>query len=143
VWTAEGTLEHVGDAAADESEGLLPLVAWQPNGRNIYCVQQVGHSTRVCLFERNGLGHGSFEVAKQPDANITRLAWSPDSTLLATTVASQVRKQPDKHCNSALRLRECRHIKLAAQSVTRLALMRNTEVPLLHIMYKPGAAGRI
>ena len=83
-------LEHIGDIDADEAQGLLPMAAWQPNGRNIYCVQSMGPKTRICIFERNGLGHGSFIVSNEQDLEISQLAWSPDSTVLAITGTSQV-----------------------------------------------------
>lgn len=83
-------LEHMGDIDADEAQGLLPMAAWQPNGRNIYCVQSMGPKTRVCIFERNGLGHGSFLVSSQQELEISQLAWSPDSSVLAVTGTAQV-----------------------------------------------------
>lgn len=45
----------------------------------------------MCLFERNGLGHGSFLV-KQDDAfQIQQAVWSPDSAILAIAAACGVR----------------------------------------------------
>lgn len=92
VWSKQGTLQHCGDAHAEEAQGLLPLVAWQPNGRNIYCCQRLQDDRlRVCIFERNGLGHGSFEVPGAVGLQPTTLHWSADSSLLAIALASTVR----------------------------------------------------
>jgi hypothetical protein len=91
VWSPEGcTLEHVGDADADEAQGLVAMAAWQPNGRNIYCVQSMGPKTRISIFERNGLGHGSFLVSTQEELEILQLAWSPDSSVLALSGTGEV-----------------------------------------------------
>ena len=81
---------HCGDASTDEAKGLLPLVAWQPNGRNIYCCQRVSGQLRVCIFERNGLGHGSFAVHRAEGLRATGLHWSADSSLLALQLAPLV-----------------------------------------------------
>ena len=59
VWTREGELHAVGEA----TEGMLPLLAWQPNGRHLYAAQaSPGGGQRVVLFETNGLQHGGFDI---------------------------------------------------------------------------------
>lgn len=67
-------------ASGEAAEGLLPLLAWQPNGRHLYVAAsgagavsgsdsraaargaspQQQHQHAVLLFERNGLRHGGF-----------------------------------------------------------------------------------
>ena len=59
VWTREAQLHSLGEAA----EGLLPVLAWQPNGRHLYVAQAApGGAQRVLLFESNGLQHGGWDV---------------------------------------------------------------------------------
>lgn len=84
----------MGDADAEEAQGLLPMAAWQPNGRNIYCAQQASpkgeqRHTRICIFERNGLGHGSF-AAGSLGGHILQMSWSPDSSILAISGTTEV-----------------------------------------------------
>lgn len=59
IWERENFQLHADGEAAD---GLLPVLAWQPNGRHLYAAQQGSTAARVALFERNGLQHGGFDV---------------------------------------------------------------------------------
>lgn len=106
VWSKQGALLHCGDKHAEEARGLLPLVAWQPNGRNIYCCQRVQEELRVCIFERNGLGHGSFGVPGAEGLNAAALLWSADSSVLALQLEPLVRHRildEQSHCLSGVR----------------------------------------
>ena len=59
VWTRDGQLHAVGESVV----GLQPVLAWQPNGRHLYAVQQHANGQqRVLLFESNGLQHGGFDL---------------------------------------------------------------------------------
>lgn len=92
IWSPVGcTLKQCGDADAEEAQALEPVVAWQPNGRHIYCSQAMGQRRRMCLFERNGLGHGSFLVKEDEDFHIQDATWSPDSAILALAASCGVR----------------------------------------------------
>ena len=50
-------------AEGHKADGLLPVLAWQPNGRHLYTAQRDAHGQRVILYELNGLQHGSFDVS--------------------------------------------------------------------------------
>ena len=50
------------EVAEGEQIVLLPVLAWQPNGRHLYAAQQDAQGQRVILYELNGLQHGSFNV---------------------------------------------------------------------------------
>lgn len=92
VWNPiDCTLEHCGDASSDESQALEPVAAWRPNGRYIFCSQAMGKHRRICLFERNGLGHGSFTVKLDSLFEIHQACWSPDSSILAIGASCEVR----------------------------------------------------
>ncbi|KXZ43844.1 hypothetical protein GPECTOR_79g123 [Gonium pectorale] len=101
-------------ATGDAAEGLLPVPAWQPNGRHLYVaavaapplagapawagaspppVPSGEASTSgaapacpaVLLYERNGLRHGGFTLPNA--APLHSLAWSCDSELLSVLSA--------------------------------------------------------
>lgn len=55
-------------AEGEKAEGLLPVLAWQPNGRHLYAAQQDAQGQRVILYELNGLQHGNFEVSGPGEA---------------------------------------------------------------------------
>lgn len=69
-------------------------MAWQPNGRHVFCSQAMGTRRRMCLFERNGLGHGSFLVKDDDRFHIQQAVWSPDSAILAIAADCGVRLYP-------------------------------------------------
>lgn len=59
IWRRDGCELHArGEAVAQ----LLPVAAWQPNGRHLYVGQAAPDGPRVLLFETNGLQHGSFSL---------------------------------------------------------------------------------
>lgn len=60
IWRRDGCTLH---AAGERLEGLLPVAAWQPNGRHLYVGQATRDGPRVVLFETNGLQHGGFHLA--------------------------------------------------------------------------------
>jgi elongator complex protein 1 len=92
VWDRQGcVLPHCGDAAADEATGLRPVAAWQPNGRNIYCSRNCQGALSVGIFERNGLGHGSFDIPTANSASLCALAWNCASDVLAAVIKPSVR----------------------------------------------------
>lgn len=98
IWTpVDCTLQHCGDTEADEAQALQPVVTWQPNGRHIYCSQAMGPHRRMCLFERNGLGHGLFLLKHDDSFVIQQAAWSPDSAVLAIAATCGVRCILSKH----------------------------------------------
>ncbi|GIL71049.1 hypothetical protein Vretimale_4117 [Volvox reticuliferus] len=92
-------------AVCEAAEGLMPLPAWQPNGRHLYvpvttAVSSVDDSAGggsvqtamtaelgplILLYERNGLRHGSFRLPS--NGPVWNLAWSCDSELLAVVTA--------------------------------------------------------
>ncbi|KAG2485392.1 hypothetical protein HYH03_015878 [Edaphochlamys debaryana] len=96
-------------ASGESTDGVLPLPAWQPNGRHLYVAASVAapaavakgapgtkppvlaaagggaRSPAVLLYERNGLRHGGFPLPSC--APVAALAWSPDSELLAVLTA--------------------------------------------------------
>ncbi|KAG1673002.1 hypothetical protein FOA52_005932 [Chlamydomonas sp. UWO 241] len=104
VWD-RSTFELHSTAEAADRVGA-PL-AWQPNGRHLYAVQDASPGGanptdataapgqhRVLLFERNGLLHTGFDLpavaARGPDSvaqRVSVLSWSPDSELLAVLLA--------------------------------------------------------
>ena len=49
-------------AVAQFTEGLQPVMAWQPNGRHQYVSAAVQGQQHIMLFERNGLQHGGFDL---------------------------------------------------------------------------------
>lgn len=82
IWLRDGCRLHaIGEAAA----GLLPVGAWQPNGRHLYVAQQAPAGPRVLLFETNGLQHGGFDLG--PTGSVAQMEWSVDSEMLAIVVA--------------------------------------------------------
>lgn len=94
IWSkAECKLAHVGNDAADEAVGLQPAVAWQPNGRHIFCSQVVGTARSVSLFERNGLGHGAFVASRNEALRVDGLWWNCTSDTLAVLLAPLVRNR--------------------------------------------------
>lgn len=59
IWRRDGCELHArGEAVAH----LLPIAAWQPNGRHLYVGQAAPDNPRVLLFETNGLQHGDFSL---------------------------------------------------------------------------------
>ncbi len=50
-------------AEGEKADALLPVLAWQPDGRHLYAAQRDAEGQRVILYELNGLQHGSFDVA--------------------------------------------------------------------------------
>ena len=66
IWERENLQLH---AAGEDADGLLPVLAWQPNGRHLYAARQGGPAPRVLLFERNGLQHGGFDVPVDGEVN--------------------------------------------------------------------------
>ena len=62
VWQRDGCVLH---ATGEEAEGLLPVAAWQPNGRHLYVGQTTPQGPHALLFETNGLQHGGFQLADQ------------------------------------------------------------------------------
>jgi IKI3 family len=106
VWAKDGALAHTGDAVADEAQGLsCAALAWQPNGRHIYAVAQGPDGDwRAVLFERNGLGHGSFALRLAAHSEVHAVAWSGDSEILSivsTTLVSLARwRQTHEHAFS-------------------------------------------
>ncbi|EFJ51885.1 hypothetical protein VOLCADRAFT_87528, partial [Volvox carteri f. nagariensis] len=96
IWD-RGTLEL--HAAGEPADGIIPLPAWQPNGRHLYVpalatgampsgtsgASDGGAVPSILLYERNGLRHGGFNLPSK--APVRRLAWSCDSELLAVVTA--------------------------------------------------------
>lgn len=52
-------------AVAQAECPLTGCIAWQPNGRHLYAGASVQDTSIMCLFEPNGLGHGSFSLRNQ------------------------------------------------------------------------------
>ncbi|GLI58497.1 hypothetical protein VaNZ11_000228 [Volvox africanus] len=96
-------------AVCEAVEGLIPLPAWQPNGRHLYVPREtvvplVDNSAgdgsartpvaaesgaSILLYERNGLRHGDFRLPT--NSSVWSLAWSCDSELLAVVIAPHTR----------------------------------------------------
>ncbi|GIL52022.1 hypothetical protein Vafri_7984, partial [Volvox africanus] len=94
-------------AVCEAAEGLIPLPAWQPNGRHLYVPGETavplagnsagggsawtatatGSGASILLYERNGLRHGDFRLPIS--GPVWNLAWSCDSELLAVVTAPQ------------------------------------------------------
>lgn len=60
MWTREGQLHAVGQ----DTPGLQPVLAWQPNGRHLFALQQQPDGQQhILLLESNGLQHGQFDLS--------------------------------------------------------------------------------
>ena len=75
MWEPDGCVLH---AVGERATGLLPVGAWQPNGRHLYVAQHTTGGPRVVLFETNGLQHGGFSVADAGD-----MRWQPPASPLS------------------------------------------------------------
>ena len=60
-------------ATAQAENDLTGCIAWQPNGRHLYAAATIDDISAMCLFESNGLGHGSFCLRSQGQANFSTL----------------------------------------------------------------------
>ncbi|KAF1810268.1 IKI3 family protein [Eremomyces bilateralis CBS 781.70] len=91
VYSREGILESVSEPV-DYLEGAL---SWRPAGNLIAGIQRFADRIDVVFFERNGLRHGEFPLRLSPAEAKTwgksiKLAWNPDSTVLAVIFADRV-----------------------------------------------------
>ena len=104
TWDVGGPAGLALHALGEAVPGLASPVTWQPNSRHIYGVVNGGpgggdggDGSRVVLFERNGLTHGGFGLVSAagdggggggaPPPNVSSIAWSPDSEVLAIGLA--------------------------------------------------------
>eukprot|EP00210_Caulerpa_lentillifera_P000488 g471.t1 len=68
---------------------LCQVMDWQPNGRHLYLASlNKDRSPEICLYEVNGLPHGSFSL-RSKDSVIQSMKWSIDSQLLAVILSNE------------------------------------------------------
>ncbi len=94
VWLRDGCALH---ATGEEVKGLLPVAAWQPNGRHLYVGQATPQGPCALLFETNGLQHGGFQLADQG---------APAAAALSDPTAQKLRTRLQSSC--AVRSRSSR-----------------------------------
>ncbi|CAD7702171.1 unnamed protein product [Ostreobium quekettii] len=81
IWERESCSLH---STGDTTNLVGRALAWQPNGRHIYATCNCDGHLSMKLFEKNGLGHGSFDLPSQ--GCVGQAIWSLDSQLLALVV---------------------------------------------------------
>ena len=82
---------------------LDPVLSWQPNGRHLFTSQRASldpsSDSKVLLFERNGLPHGSFDLTSN-GSSVKSIKWSHDSELLAILLGPPPSPAASSHSSS-------------------------------------------